>query len=332
MARLPPLKSLQAFEAVSRHLSLKLAAEELCVTPTAISHQIKAIEGHFGVKLFLRLARSLALTNEGQAYAPLVREAFDKLDAATAVLNGIETGSELIISTTRSFASTWLGPRLNRFRTRHPSITVRLYGEDSIVDFARDNVDIAIRHGQGNYPDMAVAWVLDDFVSPVCTPALAPCPEMPIAAQVDALLHHPIIHYEWPSFSDVDPSWAKWLDAAGVIRAHLPISAIYSDEQICLQDAVAGHGIALISLLAAAMDIESGRLVAPCDILLGDKSYFAVCPKPHLDTPKVAAFREWLLEEADAFRDGPVGGQLPGSCDSATHREHVKPWETMGGL
>ena len=316
MPRHPPLKSLQAFEAAARHLSIKLAAEELCVTPTAISHQIKALEDHFGKKLFLRLTRSLALTSEGAAYAGIIHEAFAKIDEAGTAISEAESGGELVVSTTRSFASNWLGPRLNRFRARHPEITVRMDGSDRVSDFTRSNVDIAIRFGQGDYPGQSVAWVLDDFVAPVCSPALAPDADADPGAQISALVAHPLIHYEWSGFSDMDPSWVKWLTVAGYDTSPVPVSAIHSDEQICLQEAVDGHGVALISLLAAGSDIEAGRLVVPVDLPLKNKSYFAVCPPRHLEMPKVAAFREWLLEEADFFRDGPVGSHLPGTRDS----------------
>lgn len=308
MARLPPLKSIRAFEAAARHLSFKLAADELCVTPTAVSHQVKALEDHFGVKLFHRLTRSLRLTSEGEAYAPLVRAAFETLAEASHALHSNEAEGEIVISTTTSLASNWLGPRLPFFRERFPDLVVRVLGADSVSEFSRDGVDVAIRYGFGNYPDLHAAWVLDDFVAPVCAPDFPISPDDP-----SALLDATLINYEWLGFSDIDPSWAKWFHAAG-IEAKPPKEAVtYSDEHMCLQAAIDGQGVALVSLIAAARTLEGGQLVAPYRTTLKNKSYYLVCPMSHARTAKVAAFQDWLLEEADHFRDSKIGTQFFGA-------------------
>jgi len=305
MTKLPPLKSLRAFEAVSRHMSLKLAAEELCVTPTAVSHQIRSLEDHLGIKLFWRLTRSLALTNDGAIYAPLVREAFDKLDAATLALRDVEAEGSLTIGATPSFASNWLGPRLYRFRERYPSITVRMHSSNNI-DFTRQKIDIAICHCQGDCSGLEATLLLDNFVTPVCKPDLAPCSKISSAAQARALLPHPLIHYEGKGFAEDDPSWVRWFEASGAPIPDPPASAIYTKEQVWLREAAAGHCIALVSLLIAAHEIENGGLVAPCKTLLKDKSYFVACPSQYLDRPKVNVFREGLIEEASSFLDSPI--------------------------
>ncbi len=308
MARLPPLKSIQAFEAAARHLSFKQAADELCVTPTAVSHQVKTLEDHFGVKLFHRLTRSLRLTTEGEAYAPLVRQAFETLTEASHALRSDDVEGEIVISTTTSMASNWLGPRLPSFRERFPDLVVRVLGSDSVSEFPRDGVDVAIRYGFGNYPDLHAAWVLDDVVAPVCAP------EFPISPDdATALLDAPLINYEWLGFSDVDPTWAKWFRAAGIDAEPPRETVTYSDEHICLQAAVDGQGLALVSLIAAARALDCGQLVAPYGTTLKNKSYYLVCPASQARTAKVAAFQDWLLEQADNFRDSKIGTEFFGA-------------------
>lgn len=309
MSRLPPLKSLQAFDAAARHLSFKRAAEELNVTPTAISHRIKVLEEHLGHKLFHRLTRALQLTAAGTAYAPLVREGFARLEAASEALDRSAETGELVLTTTMSFATKWLSPRLHRFAEKHPDITVRVLATDQPLDFGRHNVDLAIRYGYGDYGDHFVAWVLTDRAAPVCAPTLLAVRDgRPTAA---AIATSPLIHYEWSGRSERDPSWRKWFEAAGVELDQVPASAVYSDEHMCVQAAIDGHGIALSGLIAAAGDIEAGRLTTVLsDIRLKSKSYFLVCPMHRAETPKHVAFREWLLDEADRFRETGVGRLL----------------------
>lgn len=308
MSRLPPLKSLQAFDAAARHLSFKRAAEELNVTPTAISHRIKTLEEHLGHKLFHRLTRALQLTAAGEAYAPLVREGFARLEAASGALDHAEESGDIVVTTTMSLATKWLTPRLQRFTERHPDITVRVLATDQPLDFSRQNVDLAIRYGYGDYGDHFVAWVLTDRAAPVCAPAFLTIRDgTPTAAAIAA---SPLIHYEWNGLSERDPNWRKWFEVAGVELEQVPASAVYSDEHMCVQAAIDGHGIALTGLIAAAGDIEAGRLIVLGNIRLKSKSYFLVCPTHRAEAPKHVAFREWLLEEADRFRETEVGRLL----------------------
>jgi LysR family glycine cleavage system transcriptional activator len=308
MNRLPPLKSLQAFDAAARHLSFKLAAEELHVTPTAISHQVKLLEDFMQQKLFNRLVRSLSLTKAGEAYAPLVRKGFSYLELASEeVSDAIATG-ELSVTTTTSFATKWLMPRLSRFRQRHPGIVVRVSGTDERVDFTRHNFDLAIRYGFGDYADLSTIWVLSDKAAVVCAPSLlAAASPNDYAAAVSG---GPLIHYEWSGFTRRDPNWSTWFEAAGLDGTHLPTNAVYSDEHMCIQAAIDGNGFALVGLIAAADDIVQGRLVLASSIRLPNKNYYLICPETRAGNPRVAAFREWLLEEADIFRDSPAGALI----------------------
>lgn len=302
MAKIPSLKSIQAFEAACRHLSFKDAADELCVTPTAISHQIKSLEEQLGVRLFHRLTRALELTEDGANYAPYIVAAFKNFEAASLALEEDVLEGSLTISTTGSFAANWLSPRLRDFYEKYPGISVRLLSSDVLVDFKSGGVDVAIRYGYGDYPDCHVAWVLNDRVAPVCSPEKAPSLTAP-----EDLLTSRLIEYQWSGFSDVDPSWQDWVEAVGLTGASVEPYVTYSEEHICLLTASDGHGVALVSLLAAARFLERDMLVAPFDTALDNKSYYLVCPEIHANRARVRVFREWLLDQADAFRDSTVG-------------------------
>jgi LysR family glycine cleavage system transcriptional activator len=171
MPRLPTLKSIQAFEAVARHLSFKKAAEELNVTPTALSHQVKHLEDQLGVALFHRLTRSIKLTAEGEAYAPQVTAAFEKLVGASSLLDGDRLDGTLTVTTAGSFASSWLSPRIKGFGRQYPGISVRLLSSDSVFNFNADDVDLAIRFAAAPPQNMHAVWLLDDYVTLVCSPA-----------------------------------------------------------------------------------------------------------------------------------------------------------------
>lgn len=302
MAKIPSLKSIQAFEAACRHLSFKDAADELCVTPTAISHQIKSLEDQLGVQLFHRLTRALKLTEDGANYAPHIIAAFKNIEAASLALEEDGLEGTLTISTTGSFAANWLSPRLRGFYEKYPEISVKVLSSDLLVDFKTSDVDVAIRYGFGDYPDHNVVWVLNDRVAPVCSIEKAKSLNAP-----NDLFASRLIEYQWSGFSDVDPSWARWMNAAGVKDAIVEPYVTYSEEHICLLTASDGHGVALVSLLAAARFLERKMLAAPFDIALTNKSYYLVCPETNANRARVRVFRDWLLDQADEFRDSGVG-------------------------
>lgn len=307
MAKIPSLKSIQAFEAACRHLSFKDAADELCVTPTAISHQIKSLEEQLGVPLFHRLTRALKLTEDGENYAPYILAAFKNIEAASLALEDDTLEGTLTISTTGSFAANWLSPRLRDFYEKHPEVSVRVLSSDQLVDFKSSDVDVAIRYGFGDYPDSHVAWVLNDRVAPVCSPDKAGALHTP-----KDLLNSRLIEYQWSGFSDVDPSWKSWMEAVGLKDCEAEPYVTYSEENICILTASDGHGVALVSLLAAARFLERGMLAAPFDAALDNKSYYLVCPDTHANRPRIRVFREWLLDQADEFRDSAVGQRFFG--------------------
>jgi LysR family transcriptional regulator, glycine cleavage system transcriptional activator len=299
MARnLPPLNSLRAFEAAARHLSFTKAAEELHVTPAAISHQIKGLEDQLGVPLFRRLTRALRLTEAGQAALPPLRDGFDRLADAVDLLRAHEESGALTVSVGPSFAAKWLVPRLDRLRAAHPDLEVRLDATDQLADFQRDNVDLAIRYGNGKYPGLEVERLLSEEIFPVCSPKLRDGPK-PLA-QPDDLRHHTLIHLDW-DLEDVNaPNWRMWLLAAGIHDIDFTRGPVFSMMSLALQAAIEGHGVALASSVLVAGDLAAGRLVVPFDLSVCDPvdfAYHIVVPKRTANLPKVAAFRSWLRSE-----------------------------------
>jgi LysR family glycine cleavage system transcriptional activator len=289
--RLPPLNALRAYEAAARHLSFTKAAQELNVTQAAISHQVKALEERLGVTLFRRMNRALLLTDEGQSYLPAVREAFDTIGAATARLLAHERAGALVVSCMPSFGAAWLVRRLGHFRAAHPDIDVRLDLSVPLADFGREDVDIAIRYGSGDWPGLAVNRLMTEDVVPVCSPEVL-AGEHPLDTPGD-LRHHTLLHDEGQA------DWHNWLLAASVEGVDPSRGVTYTDSSMLVQAAVAGQGVALARSALAADDLAAGRLVRAFDIRLPvEYAYYVVHPEAYAERPKVMAFRDWLLTEA----------------------------------
>jgi LysR family glycine cleavage system transcriptional activator len=284
------MNTLRAFEAAARHLSFTLAAEELHVTQAAVSHQIKALEEALGVRLFRRLNRAIRLTEEGQEFVGEVRKALSHLATAVEKLAAPNAGGPLTISVLPSFASKWLVPRLGRFRERHPEIDVRISPSIQLTDFQRDDVDMAVRYGRGNYEGLQSEYLMTEDIFPVCGPALL---EGPKALHEPAdLRHHTLLHDD----SAVD--WAMWLLVAGVQEIDPRQGPFFTDSAHVIQAAAEGQGVALARGALAADDIAAGRLVKPFDIAIPtDYAYYVLSPKATCHHTKIAAFREWLMEE-----------------------------------
>ena len=292
--RLPPLSALRAFAAAGRHLSFQRAAAELSVTPTAISHQIKRLEEDLGAPLFRRLTRKLQLTEAGRDLLPEVAGAFDRLAGAVERLKASGDSGTLTVSAIFTLAYRWLAPRLPKFQARHPKIDVRLEGSQRLVDFTRDDVDVAIRHGSGRWPGLTAIKLFDDRFTPLISPKLL-AKGPPLKAPQD-LLQYTLLR-DIPYFE-----WENWFAAAGV---HPPISArgpTFDSSQLAAQAAEAGLGVALVHPEFFADEIEAGRLIQPFPIVgQNDKSYYLVFPPATAERTKVAAFREWLLAEVAEF-------------------------------
>jgi len=297
--RLPPLNGLRAFEAAARHLSFSKAAQELNVTPGAISHQIKALEETVGQPLFHRRTRSLLLTEAGQRALPALREGFDQLaEGAAAMTRRADTGV-LTISTSPSTAGRWLVPRLDRFYDAHPGIDIRLHATLDVVDFDRDGIDAAIRYGGGRYPGLDTTLLAEDMIAPVCSPALVDGPR-PLRTP-DDLRHHHLIHTDIGEFSGIYPTWDMWLRAAGVTGIDTRRGSRFMLSELAVQAAIEGQGVALGNQLIVDDDLAAGRLVKPFDPALqirSDFAYYFVCPLGRRDDPQIAAFRDWLVDEA----------------------------------
>ena len=290
--QLPPLNALRAFEAAARHLSITKAADELAVTQAAVSHQVKGLEEFLGTTLFNRINRGLAFTHDGQAYWPALRDAFDAIDQATLRLRSADSSSALTVSVLSSFAAKWLVPRLGRFREQYPDIDVLIAPKDEFVDFQRENVDVGIRYGRGDYPGLRTDPLLEVEIFPVCSPALRDGSK-PLVDPTD-LKNHTLLH------DDGEAGWRQWLRAASVEGVDTTRGPVFTDSSMSLQAAIEGQGVVLARGALAKSDLESGRLVRIFDVaLLADHAYFLVCPEATAERPKVVAFREWLHAEVE---------------------------------
>lgn len=291
LRRLPVLNALKSFEAAARHESFTRAAEELCVTQGAVSHQVKALEQELGVKLFSRERQRLVITENGRAYLAVVRDAFDRIAIGTERLMQRQSSGALTISTSPDFAAKWLVHRLGRFAEAHPDIDLRVSATMHHVDFAREEVDLAVRHGDGSWPGLHVERLSAEQLFPVCSPKLL-AGKQRLSRPAD-VLKFPILHL------DTSKDWARWLDAAGVAAADHSRGLVLNRASMLIDAAVDGQGIALARTTLAAWDLINGRLVRPFqETLRIAKSYWIVCPKAAAMLPKVKTAREWLLAEA----------------------------------
>ncbi len=312
MARhLPPLNALRAFEAAGRHLSFTKAAEELNVTQAAISHQVKLLEETLGLSLFRRLNRRLQLTDAGAAYLPPLLDAFDGIAEATNRLHAGERSGPLKVSTLHSFAVKWLLPRLPRFLESHPEIDVLVSSGSYLVDFLRDDFDVALRYGGGDYPGLQADILMGDEIVPVCSPVLLER-EPPLRAPED-LRRVTLLHDVVRSTPD-DPDWRIWLAHAGVTGVDPDRGPRFSEANMVLQAAIAGQGVALTRRVIAKDDLDAGMLVVPFGPALPTRFvYCLVYPPSSAERPKIKLFREWLLDEAARAREGSETGQ-PGAA------------------
>ncbi|OZI31220.1 LysR family transcriptional regulator [Bordetella genomosp. 10] len=314
---IPPLNPLRAFEVAARHLSFTRAAEELCVTPSAVSHQIKVLEDNLGVPLFVRDSKSLILTSAGKAYLPGVQEAFRQLVQATYRVQRERQMQALKLNLPPTFAVKWLIPRMKRFKARHPEIDLRVSTTKNMSDFERDDVDVEVRYGRGDYPGLHAERCLAVEVTPVCSPALldgaAPL------ARADDLRHHTLLHDD-STYDDVsNPDWATWMAHAGVSGVDTSRGPSFWPSHLVIDAAIDGLGVALAKRNWVRRDIAAGRLVEPFpDLALRiEFSYFLVYPEERESDPRIQAFAAWVREELardgdgeDAWQDSP-GKQKP---------------------
>jgi LysR family glycine cleavage system transcriptional activator len=305
-APLPPLNALRAFEVIARHLSFARAADELHVTPAALSHQIRALEEQLGLPLFHRRTRAIELTDAGRLIYPGLHAGFESVRGAMAQLDRSRDGNVLVISATPGLVAKWLMPRLWRFLHAHPDIDARVSASLKIADFAAEGVDVAIRLSKENHPELYAERLFNDSVLPVCSPRLV---EQGLRSPAD-LPRFPLIHYDIPMSMRAPPLWADWFAVAGLQGdATRGLKVNVADH--ALDAAVAGAGVSLSFKLIASDDVHSGRLVTPFGPELPLASgYNFVCPKGHEKRPNVRAFRDWLfaeMEETKGKWEGMIG-------------------------
>jgi LysR family glycine cleavage system transcriptional activator len=290
----PSLTALRAFEIAARTLSFTGAAEELNQTQGAISHQVNMLEARLGLKLFVREARGLKLTEAGQKYLPLVRDALDRLRTAEDLIRPARP-SVLTVTMSPNFASKWLVPRLGGFSVTHPTLDLRISASAQHVDFTLEDIDLAVRHGNGDWPDLHVTRLCEEELFPACSPALLRRGP-PIRAPAD-LTAHVLIH------DRSREHWRAWLAAFGVECPDTERGPVFDQTALAIDAAVADQGIALARTALASLDLIAGRLVRPLDEAQPAKfAYWIVCRKSVFDTPKIDQFRAWLLDQVQDDR------------------------------
>jgi LysR family glycine cleavage system transcriptional activator len=296
---MPPLNALRAFEAAGRHLSITKAAAELCVTVTAVSHQVKSLEDYLEVRLFRRAGNSLFLTDAGQAFLPGLRAGFAELERAIDTLREHDCRGPLVLSVAPIFATKWLIPRLEHFRVGHPDIDVRISATLALADFERDGVDAAVRVGRGRYPGLVSHRLFGESVVPMCSPALLKGEHA--LASPENLRDHVLLHFDWPAQEQVTPDWDTWLKATGVTGIDATRGPRFTQPDYAMQAAAEAAGVVLGWRSLADADLDSGRLIIPFDLPLQmDVAFYLVYPEASAERPKLARFREWLLGQTVA--------------------------------
>jgi len=289
--RLPPLNALKVFEAAARHESFTRAAAELSVTQGAVSHQVKALEAQLGIKLFNRERQRLVITEAGREYLTVVRDALDRLALGTERLLQRQNAGVLTVSTSPDFAAKWLVHRLGHFAEAHPEIDLRVSATLHHVDFAREEVDLAVRHGDGNWPGLDTVRLSSEQLFAVCSPKLLTGRRR--LGKPSDILKYPLIHM------DSRADWAKWLQAADIEDAAVIHGPVLNRASMVIDAAINGQGIALARTTLSAWDLINGRLVRPFpETLRLSKTYWIICPKATAALPKIVTFRDWLLAEA----------------------------------
>ena len=292
--RLPPMQALRAFEAAARTGSLTRAAELLHLTHGAISHQVKALEAEFGVRLMERAGRGIRLTDEGERFAARVRDVLADLAEAVREVSDRDSPRQLRITVHPSFAARWLLPRIGRFVAAHPEIDVDIRASNALVDFRREDVDVGIRHGAGEWPGLVAEKLLDDRYVAVCSPRLARgrLPKRPADLARFTLLR-----------SEGEP-WTPWFEAAGLDWDEPARGPAFSDSSHLLQAAIEGHGVALVRTSLLGSDLRNRRVVALFGLSIpAGRSYYLVYPPRLRTAPKLEVFREWIFAEARRDRE-----------------------------
>lgn len=295
--RLPPLNTLRAFEAVARHLSITGAAEELGVTPGAVSQSVKALEEYLGRPLMSRTPRGLVLTEESEAALPALREGFDRLEEGARRLTGPDRGGRLTVSVAPSFGAKWLAPRLPEFNIAFPDLDVQIHASMGLTNFESEGVDLAVRYGAGKWPGCEARLLMREEVTPVCSHRLAGELERP-----GDLTKFTLIHDDSSRGDESCPDWSMWLKAAGVQDVDAARGPRFNQSSLALEAAAAGRGVVLAKRALAQADLDSGRLIAPFAMITPiDFAYYVVHPPGRARSRAARRFIEWLTEQGQAY-------------------------------
>ena len=286
--KLPPLSALRAFEAAARHESAKRAAEELSVTATAISHQIRSLEESLGVALFVRKPRKLELTASGRELKEVLEGAFDSISAAVERLRSAPQRHAVTLTTTPVIASRWLLSWVCMLRETHPTIDLRIHASHDIVALDGVTADIAIRYGDGRWPGMVAEKLLDNTFIPACSPLLG-------LSDINDLPNHPLIHFHSPSAGTGPVDWAGWQKLAKVPGLDISAGLVFSDETHAVSAAVGAQGVALMSRELIEDELAAGRLVQPFGPEIKVKAFYLVYPESPKSEPVIQAVRDWVM-------------------------------------
>lgn len=297
-AKLPPLNSLVAFEAAARHLSFTRAAEELHVTQGAVSRQVRLLEEYLGTALFHRFHRLIRLTPEGRRLQQAVILGLEHIADTAQEIRATRNHAQVTVATTLAFASFWLMPRIPKFRTAFPDIDVRVLATDHEIDFATEDVDIAIRYGEGNWPGLETMYLLDEEIFPVCSPTYLkgrPSPKGPRDLLSETLLYLDEEHWHWIT-------WKDWLQSCGVDSPITKRGLRLSNYPLVIQAALTGQGIALGWRHLVDDLLATGALVRPIETTLrSQRAYYLVVPAEQSPSTATTAFRDWILNESRAI-------------------------------
>ncbi|MDJ0776412.1 MAG: transcriptional regulator GcvA [Gammaproteobacteria bacterium] len=301
MKRLPPLKALQAFEAAGRHLSFSAAAAELHVTPGAISQQVRQLEDSLGMRLFRRLNRAIELTDAGRLILPPVSRGFNQFNDALTLLQQYRSAGPLTITAPASLVSNWLIPRLQRFKADYPDIDVRIDTSNRLVDFIHEDIDVGVRFGDGEYPDLDSTHLFSYELIPVCAPQLMR--QGPGLREISDLARYTLLHGDYRDLDAAFPDWTMWLKVVGAEDIEAERGIFFSQADQLFQAVVDGQGVGLLANVMAEPEIAAGRLVQPFAISLPVRmSYHVVTSPAKASWPRVRAFRDWVLAESAGLR------------------------------
>lgn len=295
---LPSLSALRAFEAAARHRSAKLAAQELSVTPTAISHQVRQLEDTLGLALFVRTPRQLVLTAQGQVLQKALTESFDAMAQAVAGLHAAPARQTVTLSATPAVVARWLLPRVPQLQARHPELDLRLHVSHAPVPLDGVTADMAVRYGRGQWPGLVAEKLFDTLFVPACSPALG------LRRRAD-LVRHTLLHFEPLGAKSADIGWAAWQKRARVPGLDVQAGPVFSDETLTVSAALAGQGVALMGRVLVEDELRRGTLVQPFGPGLQGQPFHLVYPVQRRDDPLLRAVRDWVLEGALSDASAP---------------------------